>query len=405
MFVIKPVVGVDVSKNFSVASAFLERHKPFESSITFQHTNDGFSEFINLLKRLEAESDQKPHIILEPTGHYHLSLMDLLQKNEYEVVLINPLVSKKERYTSLRRVKTDLTDAQQLGELYYKLELSPISFNTDELTKIRYSTRLLSYLANEVIVLKVKAKTILDITFPFYTEVFNDTFSKISLMVLNEFPTFKMVINTERNDILDFICKCYGIKNKDSKKAVSKTDKLIETAFKCPFEMDIYDNHIHTLFIVLNLIETYQKQQQFILDYIIESLSHRQDFNILKSIPGIGDNLAATILSEIGDIYKFDSHKKLIAFAGIEPSVYQSGKFKATHNKISKRGSHYLRRALYITVSGQLRGSSKCLEIRRYYDQKRAENKPYNLVMVACMNKLLRIIYALLTKKTYYNYN
>lgn len=397
-----PVVGVDVSKSFSVAYAYLKRHEPFGNAITFQHTNDGFTAFIILLKEVEKASNQRPCIILEPTGHYHLCIMDLLHKNDYKVVLINPLVSKHERYTSLRRVKTDLIDAQKLGDIFYKLELEPVSYETDDLLRIRFSTRTLAMISHNISLLKTKTGGILDITFPYYKEVFYDIYSTYSIQCLKEFPSAKSVLNTEKEDIVDCLCSIYKIKNKQSVTIKNKLSKLMEAALKCPIEQEVYDSHIHSLLTLLELIEQYQTQHNCLQNHITESICHRMDYCILHSIPGIGDNLAATILSEIGDIHKFDSVKKLIAYAGIEPNVYQSGNFKASHNKISKRGSHYLRRALYIAVSGQLRKSSRCNEIRNYYDKKKTEGKHHNVAMIACTNKLLRIIYALLTKQEFY---
>lgn len=398
-----PVVGVDVSKSFSVAFSYLKRNEPLGSALTFQHTNEGFTEFINLLKKTEIAANQKPSIILEPTGHYHLGIMDLLQKNNYNVVLINPLVSKYERYSTLRREKTDIIDAQKLGDIYYKLELQPVSYQTDELFRIRFSTRTLSMISKNISLLKTRTGGILDIIFPYYKDAFYDIYCKYSIEFLKSFPSAKSVLNTDKEDILDRLCFIYNIKDRQAVRVNNKLNQLLEAALKCPIEQDVYDSHIHSLLTLLELIEQYQEQYSLLQKHISESIYHRKDYNILLSIPGIGEVLAATILSEIGDVSNFDSAKKLIAFAGIEPSVYQSGKFKSSQNKISKRGSHYLRRSLYIAVSAQLRKSSRCDEIRDFYYKKKTEGKHHNVAMIACSNKLLRIIYALLTKQEYYH--
>ena len=131
---------------------------------------------------------------------------------------------------------------------------------------------------------------------------------------------------------------------------------------------------------------------------------------ILQSIPGIGEKIAATIISEIGEIDRFNDPKKLVAFAGVDPSVYSSGKFTASVNRITKRGSCRLRHALYMAVQSGTRDSRKKKttdeiiarnkRLREFYDKKREEGKPFRVAVIACVNKLLHWIYALLKSRT-----
>jgi transposase len=116
---------------------------------------------------------------------------------------------------------------------------------------------------------------------------------------------------------------------------------------------------------------------------------------LIQSIPGIGTRIAATILAEVGETDRFDHAKKLVAFAGIDPSVFSSGKFTATRNRITKRGSRRLRTTLYLAVQCGLR-SSRNPKLRTYYDKKR---KPFKVAVIACVNKLIHWIYAILTNK------
>jgi len=397
------VVGVDVSKNFSVASAFLSRNEKAEKALKFEHTNVGFSEFMQLIKRLEEQSQSKPRIVLEPTSHYHLSIMDLLEKQGYEVILINPLLSRRERNaSSLRKVKTDELDAEHLAKMYYRHDLKPARYCHDELSQVRYCTRLYESMGTMLTAVKIKTKAVIDLTFPYFNEVFRNSFTNRYIQCLREYPTAKSVINTSRESIVRFIASTTGYRE-DCKTVQNLSDKLIDAALKCPIEKEVYDSQVHTLLILLKTIEEYQNNLDSLQQYITETLSHRKDYQILKSIAGIGDILAAAILCETGDIANFDSHKKVIAFAGIEPSTYQSGQFTARNNRISKRGSHYLRRALYIAVGCQIRGSQKLPVIRDYYDLKRTQGKPHRVAMVACMNKLTRIIFALLKKGQMYS--
>ncbi|WP_042351385.1 IS110 family transposase [Bacillus massiliigorillae] len=135
-----------------------------------------------------------------------------------------------------------------------------------------------------------------------------------------------------------------------------------------------------------------------------------EEYKIIQSIPGIGEKIAATIISEIGEIDRFNHPKKLVAFAGIDPSVFESGTFKGTKNHITKRGSSRLRHALFTAVRCAIRDARKTRttkeliprnkRLREFYDKKREEGKPYRVSIIACANKLLHWIYALLKNKT-----
>ncbi|KON90215.1 transposase [Sporosarcina globispora] len=121
---------------------------------------------------------------------------------------------------------------------------------------------------------------------------------------------------------------------------------------------------------------------------------HIEECKIIRSIPGIGEKIAATIISEIGEIDRFNHPKKLVAFTGIDPSIFESGTFKGTLNRITKRGSSRLRQALYMAVKCAIRDCRKMKttdeiiprnkRLREFYDKKRKEGKPFNAAVIAC---------------------
>ncbi|MFD2923195.1 transposase, partial [Halobacillus naozhouensis] len=125
------------------------------------------------------------------------------------------------------------------------------------------------------------------------------------------------------------------------------------------------------------------------------------EYEIIRSLPGIGGKIAATILSEIGEIDQFNHPKKLVAYAGMDPSVHESGQFKATINRITKRGSARLRQSLYNAVQCGIT-KNRNPKLRAYYDKKREEGKPHKVAIIACANKLIHWIYAILKSKKAY---
>ncbi|WP_228469341.1 IS110 family RNA-guided transposase [Paenibacillus sp. JNUCC31] len=121
------------------------------------------------------------------------------------------------------------------------------------------------------------------------------------------------------------------------------------------------------------------------------------EVGLVKSIPGIGGKLAAAIVAELGNASQFQDAKQLVAYAGLDPGIYSSGKFTATSSRITKRGSKRLRRALYLAVQCGIRKADN-RRLKEYYDKKRKEGKPYKVVVIACANKLLHHVYAILKK-------
>src|SRR5699024_11079056 len=120
-----------------------------------------------------------------------------------------------------------------------------------------------------------------------------------------------------------------------------------------------------------------------------------EEYELIRSIPGIGNKIAATITSEMGNIDQFNHPKKLVAYAGIDPSVFESGKFKASINCITKRGSSRLRQALYTAVQCGL-AKNRNKKLIAFYDRKRNEGKPHKVAVIACANKLVHWIHAML---------
>ncbi len=150
---------------------------------------------------------------------------------------------------------------------------------------------------------------------------------------------------------------------------------MLDAAKQNPFQQTMYSSHLINLKILIARILQYQEHLAELEQNIDALAKEIEEYDLIQSIPGIGHKIAATILS------------KLVAFAGIDPSVFASGKFTATRNRITKRGSRQLRYVLVMAVQcGLIR--SRNTRIKDFYDRKRAEGKPHKVALVACANKL-----------------
>ncbi len=391
-----PVIGLDVSKGESQIQAFLDKGKPYGKSFSVPHTTEGLNTLLHFLKVVENEADMKPSVILESTGHYHTPVIQFLEEQNYLYIMVNPLLSYQAKKSSLRKVKTDEIDAFRLCELYYKEELEPYKKRGIQLLNLRNLTRQHETLTGLYVQAKLQFHSILDQVFPEYKGVFGDLYSKVSLNTLLEFSTSESVIQAGESKVTDKIASL--CMSRSERWAQERAKKLYEAAQRNPFKSIFYQSHLISLEMYIQLLLQYQEHLAKLDDQIDALAGEIEEYKIIQSIPGIGEKIAATIISEIGEIERFNHPKKLVAFSGIDPSVHSSGKFTATINRITKRGSSRLRHALYMAVLCGIR-SSRNKKLKEFYDRKREEGKPFKVAMIACVNKLIHWIYALLKRK------
>ncbi|ATP40380.1 IS110 family transposase [Solibacillus sp. R5-41] len=391
-----PVVGIDVAKDESEVQAFLEKGKPYGKSFSIKHNREELDKFIRFLGEIRSITASKPVVILESTGHYHTPIIQCLEENEILYILLNPIISYQAKKSSLRKVKTDAFDAYQLCVLYYKEEFEPYKMRGIQLLNLRNLSRQQEIVTNMYVEAKLQFHTILDQVFPEYKKVFGDLFSKVSLLILKEYPTSEKVLDYNEEELVNSIREYCP--SRSALWAREKARKLIDSANQNPFQKVMYQSHLFNLNMYIDILFHYQGHLSELESQMISLASEIEEYKIIQSIPGIGEKIAATIISEIGEIDRFNHPKKLVAYAGIDPSVYSSGKFTATTNRITKRGSSRLRRSLYLAVLCGIR-SSRNKKLKEFYDKKRSDGKPSKVALVACINKLLQWIYALLKRK------
>jgi transposase len=393
---LNPVIGLDISKGQSEAQAFLDKGQPFGKSFKFSHTQEGLHQLLTVLQRVQSMTDASPTVILESTGHYQEAVVQFLEEHELFFIIVNPLISHQAKKSSLRKVKTDAVDAYQLCELYYKEEFEAHEQRGIQLLDLRHLTRQFEALTGMYVQAKLQFQAVLDQVFPEYRGIFGDLYSKVSLQTLQEFSTSEIIIRTGEAKLADRIaCIC---PRRSDIWAKDKAKLIWAAAINNPFQKVTYQSHLFSIELYIGLLLQYQEHLAHLEERIDALAEELEEYQIIQSIPGIGNKIAATILSEVGEIHRFNHAKKLVAFAGIDPSVYSSGKFTATVNRITKRGSKTLRHALYLAVLCGLRRSAN-KKIKAFYDKKREEGKPYRVAVIACVNKLLHWIYALLKRK------
>ncbi|AKG34741.1 IS110 family RNA-guided transposase [Paenibacillus durus] len=386
----EPVVGVDVAKGFSVVQAFLKRNEPCGKAMSISHEEGGFEQLGEILAELQTKTMHPPVVILEATGHYHRGLVAYLERSGWTYFIVNPLQAKRAKGTQLRKVKTDAADAWHLAEMYYRGDVTPHRTWDEGFTELQHVTRQHEFVTGMFVQAKLNMRALLDQVFPTYEKVFRNLFSVTSLHVL------ACCLEGQIENLHAVIQKC--TRSSHSQKWTEAKMEQMKEALSYWKEQSRSRAQTSVLRGMVNLVLAFSDQLSELEKQMDELATCLPEVELVKSIPGIGDKLAAAIVAEIGDARQFKEAKQLVAFAGLDPGIFSSGKFTATSSRITKRGSKRLRRALYLAVQCGIRGRTNP-RIRDYYDKKRKEGKPYKVVVIACANKLLHHVYAILRKK------
>lgn len=379
-------LGIDIAKTNHVASLINNNGDVVIRAIKFTNSNEGFNKLLNTIQSKLGDLSNI-EVAMEATGHYWLSLYSALTDNNFNVSVYNPYQIKSYRgaYNN-RKQKNDIIDSIIIADYLRVFGSKESKFPEEKLLSLKQLTRFRANIVANVSSLKVQVIGLLDKVFPEYKKLFCDTFGNTSKQLLLNCPTPDDIINISTTKLANLLSKnSKGRFNKDTAlhiKEVAKSSFGIKfTTDACSFEIKQLINQIVFL---ESQIDAVSKE--------IKELYNKLDSHLL-SVPGIGDNLAPIILAEIGDINNFDKPSKLIAFAGTDPSENQSGNKLSSNDKTSKRGSPYLRHAIY---TASLVAISNEPELRAYYDKKISEGKHHFVALTGISRKLLTIIYYIL---------
>lgn len=378
-------VGIDIAKHNHEASVIDADGKLLCQSISFTNTQKGCEKLISLLERFSI-TNADCVIGMEATGHYWLSVYSYLLEAEYELKVINPIQSDSFRKMYIRQTKNDSKDSFVIAQIMRFGQFSSSSLSSENIMALRQLSRYRLFLVDDCSDWKRKVICLLDQVFPEYNQFFSDTFGVTSKELLLKYPTPEDMLSISTTKLTNLINKCsrgrYGR---------AKAEQIKETAknsFGVKFATDAFSFQIKQMMEQIFFIE----KQLAELEKEISKLLHDAN-RVITSIPGIGEVLGAIIIGEIGDISRFDSAPKLVAFAGLDVSVKQSGEFLGTQNKISKRGSPYLRRAIWTAANC----AAFCDPVlSEYYQSLRARGKHHLTAVGAVARKLCNIIFAVL---------
>ena len=400
-----PIVSIDVSKGKSDYQAFKEMNVKYTGSRSIKHTKEGFDEIVSLVREMEKKLETEVCVVYEATGVYHRVLKKVLEDNNIKQFIINPLLSAKTRKNdSLRSPKTDNLDPKSIAKTYYSHSLH----NSHKQETIYHELRELSRYYEDILVHlrkdKVAFRAQLDVVFPGYDTLYDDLYGPVALAVIEKYPHPEMLqkkkINTVSKVIQSKTCHRQAVSDTMADKAIEYSKTIYSGCDKDDIEVLILQRFIKKL-------KEDMAEAERTIGEMIKLAQELPDFSIIKSIPGIGDNLAARIIAELGDMTRFKKKNELVAFAGLDPRISESGQNDGDHMHITKKGNKRLRCLLYLAVTCSIRLKRDDNSIKDFYIKKKQQSNPMcsKAAKTACASKLVRIIYSMCKTGELYQYN
>ena len=384
------IVGIDIGKNHHEASIVSPEWKQIGHSLRFATTHKGADSLMSFI--FNNIGNSSCIFGMEATGHYWYPIYSFLKARGYTIYVINPIQSDSLRKMYIRQTKNDSIDSFLIAEVIRFGQFTTTSMADENILAMRQLCRYRDSVISSRTEIKLRISTIMEQIFPEYEKQFSSLWLSTSMGILEKYLTPENIENAPIDELFEII-KDKSHNKLTMKKAISIREAAADT-FGIKIAQDAFSFQLKQLIDRMNFLD---KQIEALDCQILE---YYEKFDCyLHTIPGIGMIGAATILAEIGDISRFKNSSSLIAFAGIDPTVRQSGEFNSTHNHMSKHGSPYLRHAIFLAATTCSFHNSP---LNAYYKKKRDQGKHHLTATGAVARKLTTVIYAVLQYSKHY---
>lgn len=386
-------IGIDIAKHTHTVAARLEDGTPHGKAISFTNDEAGFKALLERFRELEVDADDCI-VAMESTGHYWMATYSFLVDHGYPVAVVNPVQTDAFRKAdTVRKTKTDLIDAFLIAEFARFKRLGPTSMAPEVTDGLKQLTRYRCHLVKERTMLKNKATAVCDRLFPELAGAVGGMQSATAKALMKEYASPASIVSTDVRTLTKTIREAsrghFGRKEAEDVKALARKSVGVPLAADAlAFELK------HMVALVEHLDEEVAS-----LDAEIARILKGTDAELLMTIPGIGPVNAAVIAAELGAPENFDDAKKVIAYAGIDASKSQSGKYESDEEHMSKRGSGYLRYAL-MNAADVARMHDPYFG--DYYDSLRARGKHHYVALSGVARKLAGVILAVMKEQRPY---
>jgi transposase len=387
-------LGIDISKDkFDAHCIDMNGEKQFYLSCSMDRA--GFEKLVEYMEKLPIRRENLL-IGMESTACYHINLFSFLLAGGYTAIVINPLLISNFVKMQLRKTKTDKKDAVVIAQflLMYADTLAHTSV-TPHVSDLRDLSRQRESLLSQITALKSDMKRILTMIFP-ELEKLTGVFTKSILQLMRRFPSAHAIVQADPAEISQILIEHSMGRNSTATAQAIIQAALTSVGTTSPSRELILKQKAD----VLIHLESHLKELTAMMIDLCRS-DMGDDIDIMTSLRGIGDKTATNFLVEMGgDITKFKDHRKLIAMAGLDPAIYQSGQHDG-QGRITKRGNRHLRRVIWLMTIRVIQ-FNECF--RQHYQKRRQDGLPFKKAILATAHKLLRVIFAMLTQRTFFSY-
>ena len=377
-------VGIDVAKDKHDCAIMNEKREVLVSSLTVQNNLEGFDSLYQAILSLENNTENIK-VGLEATGHYSYNILGYLLDKGLTTYVINPLHTNLYRKSlSLRKTKTDKVDALTIAKMLVSgVDLKSYSDTLYHNAELKSLTRYRFDKIQQRAQLKQSVSRLVTILFP-ELEKLVPTLHMVSVYkLLSEFPGAHQIAEAHLTRLTNLLYEASKGRYDRDKAVLIREAARRSIGSKMPAKSIELKHTIALIQAIDSQIDEIEAEIKEIMDKINSPI---------LSIPGISYRMGAMIIAEVGDFDRFNSPDKLLAFAGLSPSTYQSGKLESSHSKMEKRGSKYLRYAIFNATKYVCHWDDN---FARYLAKKRAEGKHYNVAVSHAAKKLVRVIYHL----------
>ncbi len=378
-------VGIDVAKDKHDCFIISSEGEVLADVFTITNSKEGFEHLLQTINTCTGIGGGEIKVGLEATGHYSYNILGFLLDNGLPTYVINPLHTNLYRKCqTLRKTKTDRVDARTIASMLMSdVSLKPytnIAYHNSELKSL---TRYRFDKVKERAALKSSVTRLVNILFPELEKLLPTLHTASSYALLSELPSAKHIAEVHLTRLTNLLYTASkGRYDRDKAVQIREAARNSIGTYMPAKALELK----HTI----KLIKEFNNEISEI-ESAIQSIMYKIDSPI-TTIPGISLRMGAMIIAEIGDFNNFDSPNKILAFAGLSPSTYQSGKLNNCYAHMEKRGSRYLRYALFNATKFVCNWNPLFAD---YLAKKRAEGKHYNVAISHAAKKLVRIIFAL----------
>jgi transposase len=385
----KLIIGIDIGKRTHVATIIDSTGAVVGRAFSFANTTDGGNVLLDRVSSINTAT--LPVVFgLEATGHYWIALYSFLLKHGFKVSVINPYQSDAWRKVHLSTTKTDKEDSFLIADIIRFGSFKETKQASEQMVELRNLSRFRVTMSQQITDTKRRIVTILDQIFPEFETLFSDVFGKTAKALLEEYPLPENLDQLTTRKLTNLVTKLSNGHFKQGK--AEEIKQKASSSFGIDFALDSFKLQLALLLKQLDFLDeqitTVEKKIRQEMETVPQTIT---------SLPGIDTILAASIISEIGDIHRFQTSSQLVSFAGINPTVRQSGQFLGNKNKMSKKGSAYLRLALWKASITSVRFNPV---LKTYYKERIKDGKNHMTIIGAVSRKLTGIIFTMLKENT-----